>query len=165
MGSNDVIDGAIAMEERARDYYRELGSRAVSQYAGPALSRLADEEQKHVEVLEEYRAALEKEGGVALPDAQEHESTWKGFTTALDEIRDVIQPHTDEITVVQKAVSLEEKGLAFYEKARDCSTDDLGRKVFTFMAGEEVRHRDYLRSLLERLMVLYEQPPETRPQL
>ena len=165
MSGNDIIDRAIDMERMSRDYYREVSQTSVREYAGEALDRLALEEQKHMDLLAEYRGALAAKTQVALPDASESDETWRGFTGALDLIREALHPHTDEITVIERAIGLENRGLVLYNEAQERTKSEEGRKVFAFLAEQETTHRAYLEKLLSRLMALYEEPPETRPQL
>ena len=102
---------------------------------------------------------------MALPDSSEYASIWEAFTAALEQITRRIEPHTDEITVIQRAISIEEQGLVLYRQAQRDTRQQMGKAVFALLAEQEVYHRDYLTKLLERLMILYQEPPETRPQL
>ncbi len=162
---NDIIDQAMEIEWTSRDYYRELSQKSITKYAGPALEQLVEEEQKHLDLLLEYRRSLESSGEVELPPSSQFAETWQQFTAALEEMRQAVQPHTDEVTVIQQAVELEKQGLELYRRVQEDATDEGGKRVFAFLAEQEVRHRDYLEGLLKRLMVLYQEPPETRPQL
>lgn len=163
--NNDIVERAIELERLSRDYYRELGQKSISQYAGPALQQLAREEQRHMDILRDYRKILAQGGPIPLPDSSEYASIWEGFTTALEQMSQAMGPHTDEITVIQRAISMEEQGLALYRQAHRDAHQQAGKGLFAFLAEQEVYHRDYLAKLLECLMILYREPPETRPQL
>ncbi|NQU44596.1 ferritin family protein [bacterium] len=165
MATRDLVDKAIEMEKMARDYYREAGRKSIQQYVGPALKHMAREEQNHMELLMDYRETMGTDRQVKLPPAGEYDDTWRRFTDALEEVRDGILPHTDEVTVVQRAIGLEEQGLVLYSEAMKQSDSETGRKIFAFLTDQENRHRAYLEDLLGRLLVLTEEPPETRPQL
>jgi rubrerythrin len=158
-----LVDQGIEVERLSRDYYRQLSLKSIREYAGPALEQLAMEEQKHMDILEEYRRSVEE--SVSLPDPAQYAAVWKQFTTALDEVREAIQPHSDEITVTQRAIELETRGLELYDQARRDASGEAAKQVFGYLAAEEVRHREYLEDLLNRLLTLYQEPPEARPQL
>ena len=165
MGDADIIQKAIEAEQYNLQFYRELTQKAIAKYAGEALERLASEEQKHVEILTSYRTSLQKQGDVNLPGAGDFSSIWDNYNAAIDETRQVLQPHTDELTVIQKGIDLEKKGIELYRQAVENASDEVGRKVFGFLHSQEVIHRKYLEKLLERLKALYEEPPESRPKL
>ena len=165
IAKNDIIEQAIELERQSRDYYRQLGQKSVSRYAGPALEQLAREEQRHMDILQEYRKITALGETMALPDSSEYASLWETFTAALEDISREIGLHTDELTVVQRAISMEEQGLALYRQAQRDTLRQTGQALFAFLAEQEVYHRDYLTKLLERLMILYQEPPEARPQL
>jgi len=165
IAKNDIIDRAIELERQSRDCYRQLGQKSISRYAGPALQHLAREEQRHMDILQEYRKTTALGETMALPDSSEYASIWEGFTAALEQVSQEIGPHTDEVNVIQRAISMEEQGLALYRQAQRDTRQQTGKAVFAFLAEQEVYHRDYLTKLLERLMILYQEPPEARPQL
>lgn len=165
MDVKEVIERGIEIERLSRDYYQGLSEKSIREHAGPALQQLAMEEQKHMDILEEYRNSLGESGLVSLPDAAQHAAVWEQFTTALDEVREAIQPHTDEITVVQRAIDMERRSIDLYSQAERDACDESGKRVFAYLAAQEVRHREYLENLLNRLLVLYQEPPEARPQL
>ncbi len=165
MDVNEIIDRGMEIERLSRDYYRELSQKSIREYAAPALEQLAMEEQKHMDILEEYRRSVEGRKPVSVPDPAQYAAVWKQLTTALDEAREAIQPHSDEITVVQRGIELEKRSLELYDQARRDASDEAPRQVFGYLAEQEVRHREYLENLLNRLLALYEEPPEARPQL
>ncbi|MFH0963437.1 MAG: ferritin family protein [Planctomycetota bacterium] len=165
MPETDLIQRAIDLERLSRDYYRQISRGPVARYAKEALEQLSREEQGHMEILAEYSRNAPKGVRVALPDASELAGVWKRFGAALESVRQAIQPHTDETTVVQRALDLEIQSLALYEDARKKTKSEAGRIVFSYLCDQESKHRAYLDRLLRKLLVLYEEPPEARPQL
>ena len=161
----NIIEEAIRAEKASRDFYRDLTKKSIVKYTGKALDHIADEENKHVIILEEYQRSLKKGGGTEIPEADLYAETWSGFMQSLEGTWESIQPHTDEITVVQKAIDLEKKGIKLYTEGREASENSTGKNFFDFMVQQETTHRDYFEKLLKRLLVLNEEPPEARPQL
>ncbi len=165
MRIGEIIEQAIDIEKLARDYYREQERKYPQRYVAQAMEQLANEEQKHIDILNEFPATLEGDRIVSLPDLSATAAVWKALTEALEQIREVIQPHTDEVTAVQKAIMIEKQSLAIYDEAQRTAPPSAGQRVFSFLAEQDVRHLAYLENLLDRLLVLYQEPPETRPQL
>ena len=110
----NIIEEAIRAEKASRDFYRDLTKKSIVKYTGKALDHIADEENKHVIILEEYQRSLKKGGGTEIPEADLYAETWSGFMQSLEGTWESIQPHTDEITVVQKAIDLEKKGITIF---------------------------------------------------
>ena len=165
MTIRNIVEEGIRAEKFSRDFYRGLMNKSIAKYTGKALARIAEEENKHVLILEEYHRSLQKGGVTDIPEAGQHAGVWEGFMKALDEIRESIHPHTDEITVVHKAIDLEKKGIKLYTEGMESSENKTGKEFFSFMVQQETTHKYYFEKLLKRLLVLYEEPPEARPQL
>ena len=77
----------------------------------------------------------------------------------------MIGPDTDEITVIQRAINMEEQGLALYRQAQRDTQQQMGTAMFVFLSEQEIYHRDYLTKLLGCLIILYQELPEARPLL
>lgn len=165
MGESDIIQKAIEAEEYNRDFYQALTSQAIAKYAGSALKQLADEEQRHVDLLTKYRESFKSRDSVEIPDGSGFADIWKKHNAAIDETRAALQPHTDELTVVQRGIELEQNGIRLYGEAKENATDAAGKEVFGFLHAQEQIHKTYLEKLQKKLMAIYQEPPESRPRL
>jgi len=165
MTVSNIIDEALEMERLSRDYYRRLSRGSLEGYAGEALKHLAEEEQKHIDILNNYRDSLGAAKTVALPHAAEYAETWQKFTQALEDVREAVRPHSEEVTVIQKGIDLEKRAYDLYQEAEKQADTENGKAVFAFLAAQEDRHRQYLEKLLDKVLRLTEEPPEARPKL
>lgn len=67
----------------------------------------------------------------------------------------------DVSEVLQFAIRIEEKGEEFYRKVAEKVSDSELKKIFIFLADEEVRHKKIFSSMVEKITNY--QPPETYP--
>ena len=61
------------------------------------------------------------------------------------------RPAPDPIAALEFAIQLERDGRAFYLKAAEATSDEMGKKVFSQLAREEVEHLRMLETELARL--------------
>ena len=165
MTNEDILDRAMDMEKAAHDCYEEIAEKHPRPHMQASMTQLAREEQRHMNILAQYRTTLGRPVPLNLPPSSAFDSIWQELIEALDEITEVIQPHTDEVTAIQRAVTLEKQSLNIYKEALQESTSDAGQRVFSFLVEQDERHLSYLENLLDRLLILYREPAETRPQL
>ena len=164
MAVKNILEKAIEVEKHSRDYYKGLMAKPIAGYAGDALEYVAREEQRHIIILQYYQRSLENGDSVEIPDSGQHIKIWSDFMKALDRIAVTLQENSDEITVVRKALELEERGMALYREARENSSDKMGRIIFSFLMKQETTHRDYFDRLLKQLLVMNGEPPEATQQ-
>jgi len=118
MELEEALVAAIAYEERIRDVYRE-GAQAVSDPVGRrVLETLGDDEQKHVDYLEEWLDRWRESGRIeaaklesAIPprrvieeEARKHAHTLPGT------------PRGDEKQILSRALRVEVETSAFYRR-------------------------------------------------
>jgi rubrerythrin len=166
MDYQDILTTAMDMEIRARDDYQSLAQRSINEHAGKMLRQLASEEQKHLELLREFADALPQERRkLSLGETVESDALWQGYVAALDDVRESILAHTDELTTLQKAKDLEQQAEALYRDAATAADDEDARDLFAFLAGQEARHVEFVSKLLSVASALHEEFPEARPDL
>ena len=59
--------------------------------------------------------------------------------------------HTQTLRMLENALSMEEKGKKFYEKAIAECPDELGQEIFKFLRDEEVKHYDKIKEIYRGL--------------
>lgn len=139
----DIFEYAMDLEEEGRKYYLELADQAPHQGMKRIFERLAEDEQKHYNVIKE----MEKEH----PPVEETEVLRESkniFTEMKEEgdYPDFDQSHAD---LYRKALKIEEKSRDFYlEKSGE--VEDAGQKeIFQKLAEEEKKHYFLLDNLIE----------------
>jgi rubrerythrin len=166
MNYEDILKEAEKKEIDARDYYRFLAERSINQYATETLRFLAAEEETHREYIREFLDALpEDRKRIPVRDTKDLDATVKKRTARLQEIRESIFPHTDEPTIVQKALDMEKNSFEMYRHAEEVADEENAKRLFAVLKRAEEKHIVLVGELLEKVIRLHEEFPETRPDL
>jgi len=140
------LDLAIAIEEEARDRYREFAEQLTLHHTAEAanfFARMANVEEIHRSRLAERRRALFPNEGVNPMSA---------------EVFDVEAPEFDQVRVfmtveqaLRTALAGEEKAYAFFARAIPQLENAEVRALFSELRDEEVEHQALVRQELARL--------------
>ncbi len=142
----DALDLAIAIEEEARERYREFADLIGDRYHGDAaefFESMVVNEEKHRAALMHRRQAL------------------FGATPARVEVDDVADIEAPEHRVARNymgtrqalevALEAEQKAWSFFDDALKTVQDEQVRALFTELRDEEAHHSQLVRDLLERV--------------
>lgn len=138
-----IYDYAIKMENDGEEYYREQALKAPTEDIAAVFNMLADEEQKHAEVLriqdnytEDSLRQIDKNYDFNL------------FEQQLAFLYDENYISTRE--VFEHAVEMEQKSIDLYEDLLTQATEDGDKALLNFLVGQEVQHRDLFQRLLQK---------------
>jgi rubrerythrin len=67
----------------------------------------------------------------------------------------------DASEILQFAIRIEENGEKFYRKIAETSEDDKVKELFSYLAGEEIKHREIFEGMVNNVKKY--NPPETYP--
>ena len=147
-----VLDDAIALEKRAQRNYNE----AIGQVNDPSgkkiLAMLAEEEQKHAQMLEEMKGGSYSElKGPSLVDEV------RGMVeSAVEGGRSSIFVGASMRDVLQRAMEIEQTTKKFYEEHAVVSEDVKLKELFEKLASLELAHYQ----LVSSLATYYDRPSE-----
>lgn len=139
----DIFEYAMQMEMDGKAFYLEIESRVDNKGLKSIFSILADDEQKHYEVLKALRDQQPPmEQTKVLENAKNIFAEMKGKA-------DEFVSTGSHVGMFKKAQGLEEKSRDFYlEKAEEVS-DPYQKEIFARLAGEEKRHYFLLDNIIE----------------
>jgi rubrerythrin len=140
----DVFDLAMQMERDGEEYYRHLAGKTTNTGLKNILAMLADDEVKHLQVLQKLKEATRVE-----LDSTAILASSKSIFQSLREENNWDDLPTDQIDLYRKARNIETRSFAFYmDKARE-STDPRVQKMFFLIAEEEKRHEFLLEHIVQ----------------
>jgi rubrerythrin len=128
----EVIQFAAEKEVRAYEFYVKAAGMTPYSGAKELFEELAQEEGRHRKLLQEIR--IEKVLQVRLDPVQD----LKISDYLMEE---ELQPDADYAAILRVAMKMEEHSLRLYNDLRDANKDDDLRKLFTFLAQQEARHK------------------------
>jgi len=166
MNYEDILRKAEKKEIEARDYYRFLAERCINRDAAETLRFLAAEEETHRGYIREFlEATPERRKVIPVKEADDIEEIMQKRADKLKEIREDIFPHTDEPTIVQKALDMEKDSFEMYKEGQALADEENVKRLFAILNRAEERHIKLVGALLEKVIWLHEEFPETRPDL
>jgi rubrerythrin len=166
MNYEDILNKAEQKEIDARDYYAFLAEKSVNPYSSDSLRFLASEEEKHRGYIREFiDATAEKRKHISIEESGDAGDIIDGHVRHVEEIRETIFPHTDEPTLVQKALDMEKSSFEMYKNAEAVTDEENVKRLFTILKNSEIKHIELVSKLLEKVVRLHEEFPETRPDL
>jgi rubrerythrin len=140
----EVLDYAIQMEKDGEDYYRGLAEKCSETGLVNILTRLADAEVKHREILGQIKDSR----AAKLAKTPLRQDARNIFRRMIDE-GVTLDAGAGEVGLYRKAQELEKKSRDFYlDKAADVGTPE-AREIFFKIADEEKLHYDLLESIVE----------------
>jgi len=137
---NDVVDFAIAKEEKAVEFYRQCADRARNPGIKEFFREMAAEEQRHRDMLKNLDVLNLDE--IKLAQVENLKIS--------DYLVDVT--FTDDITYQEAliiAMKKEEKALAFYSGWKNKCMSEKASKLFQILENEEEKHKRKLEKLYD----------------
>ena len=166
MKYEDILRKAEKKEIEARDYYQFLGGKSVNAFCTDTLTFLAGEEEKHREHVRKFlNATPEERKRILVKESDGIGEIVQKRVDKLKEIREDLFPHTDEPTIVQKALDMEKSSFEMYKNAEALTDEENVKKLFGILKRAEEKHIELVGRLLEKVVWLHEEFPETRPNL
>jgi len=136
----EIIRFAMDKESRANQFYLSAAQAAQLSGAKALFLDLAKEEEGHRRLLENLdmekvsRSRIEK-----VPDLM--------ISDYLMEIE--FKPNLSYAEILRVAMKMEERSLKLYEDMKEKNTDEEIKKLFTFLANEEAKHKFRLEKIYD----------------
>jgi rubrerythrin len=138
------IEHALAMEQKAERYYRDLAEKTVNPGLKSVFLLLAEEEARH----HDYYSSLGRRGGAKMR-AGNFVSAVKQVFLEMREKRDISGTGASQVDLYRQALESERRHYEFYRKKAEDAADEAGREMFMKIAGEEKRHALVLEKVLD----------------
>ena len=142
-----AFEMAIKNEMIEGQFYKENAENASHSLIRVLYEWMASEEWKHYEALKKLYAELQAHG--KLPDDTLSKIT---KTNIQDFFEDLIKKYSsltkissDDLIIIRKAITLEEKVVIFYERLRDNASDPRDKELFDLCFSNEHEHLQSLK--------------------
>ena len=147
----EALKGAILLEKRGQVLYRSIADASKSNSVNEIFTKMAEEEQKHEQILNKHYSSLVSEGKLAaiseLGDVEDH--TDRMLT---DKVKDEIEAAGYEAAAISAAIALEKEAEKYYsEKGKEADTDT-EKTLYEWLARWEHGHLELLASMDKALM-------------
>jgi rubrerythrin len=160
-----VIQHAIHNEIAGQRFYSDAAFYCIDPWAKDVFATLAQDEERHTQLLLAEYKALETHGtwidpDVALASGVQVDIT--GFTFPEDEPAAELFPpqmaashavdrRADDLAALAFGIQMEQKAISLYESEAGENTDPSAQEAYQFLIEDETRHYRQLREQWERL--------------
>jgi rubrerythrin len=136
-----IVGFAIDKERESIVFYEDLARRVQQPAFKEVVLAMADEERKHEKLL---KGLSPKSLDLRAP-AERQDIRLSDYIVDVEPSKDL---NYQELLII--AMKREEKAYALYGRLEVLAADDVTRKVFALLRGEELRHKSRLESEYEQ---------------
>ncbi|MFX0136703.1 MAG: ferritin family protein [Candidatus Hodarchaeota archaeon] len=141
---HEVIEMAIQIEQKGYDFYKVLMSRAKKENLKNLFHWLANEEKKHIAVIEELREEFAK---IDVNSPYNWDEVALYFKALIDtqvfpdtsEGKNLREEMEDEIGAIHIAISLEKDNILYFQEIRDL-VEKKEKEIINRLINEEKSH-------------------------
>jgi len=140
----EILKQAILLERRGKAFYRKVAETTENKSVQDVFEMLAEEEQKHINVLsEQFKAYHQKKKFIPgnFNDADNSSFASKILTR---EIKEKISAAGFEAAAISAAISMEERAIRLYSESARTSSDSEAKALYKWLAGWEREHLNLL---------------------
>lgn len=144
----DVIQAALRFESEGHRILADAASSASDPLSKATFEFLAEQELKHISTIQSFAMALANEGefdpellGSPIDLAYAGNEIKGIFARYKNQYEAAAaSPAQPRMEAYQVAMDMERHGHEFYEQAAEKASDELSRRLYHFLAGEEEKH-------------------------
>lgn len=141
-----VLEMALQNELKGREILEGARENVQNPLAKATFEFLANEELKHIDLIQQFAAALtggdvpdvDDLSALTTSDAKQHiKSIFERFRVAFEAAAATDEPRMEAYSVAE---DMERQGHDFYQRAAEQATDEKSKKMYQFLADEEIKH-------------------------
>lgn len=142
---------ALKLEQEGKKFFLETAQKFKSKLARQTFEFLAQEEDKHIERIQEFYHSIESTGQTHHLKIEESTASARleAFNEKLATLKDEISASATDIEAYQYALKFENGAEEFYEKSRRESRDENVRAFYRWLIQEEEMHSKLIHSCLK----------------
>ncbi|MGD8368661.1 MAG: ferritin family protein [Desulfobacterales bacterium] len=139
----DILKSAILLEQRGNAFYSKVAEEAKSPAVQQFFSMMAEEERRHIKVLSDQAASVQKTGRFA-PGVFQAESSQIASSVLSQELKEQIAAAGFEAAAVAAAMAMEERSIRLYADRAEESGDPEEQRLYRWLADWESEHLHFL---------------------
>jgi rubrerythrin len=147
----ETLKIALRMEAEGKKLFVEAAEKATGRHARQTFEFLAAEEDRHMEHIRQFYAALEADGVASVPrdDVPGTDQRLKDFNQQLVVLREDLKPTESDVDAFRFALKFENGAEDFYREQIETSDNESVRAFFAWLVNEEELHGRVLTSCLK----------------
>ncbi len=147
-GADELISLSLSLEEGNRAFYERIAREARDSEAAEVFRSLVLAEERHKETLLDLYARVARKDTTPQPPEEMEAGRFLEGGISVDEATERTRDRPLG-EILELAVAMEANSLDRYIKMGRAVDDDMSRKVFLLLSGEERSHLERLASVLD----------------
>lgn len=152
-----ALSQALKLEQEGREFYLRAAEETANEKGRAMFLSLADDERMHLEAVERQVQAIQREGTyVELPSLEvpDIDLDLKLFPPERQEVKERIGVSPNELEALHAALEIEMRAHSLYRTAAKETKDEVGNRMYRWLADAEMTHFNLLMSNYESLVSL-----------
>lgn len=154
MDTNSPIDEileplkiALRLEHEGKKFFQDAADRCQGQLPRQTFQFLADEEDKHIEHIENFYRSLVHSADAAPPPVDDVATNERfvSMVRRMEQLRDAIKPTASDVEAYEYAIKFENGAEEFYAEQAAKSDKPHIREFYEWLIREEERHAVFLK--------------------
>ncbi len=141
----DVLEIAKNIEKEGIEHYTELAETTTLKELAGIFKFLADEEQKHYNTFNAYQNSQSEPEFESIDIIAKAKTIFESFANVFKTSETIY----DYEAAYQKALTLEEKSITFYEELLSKNQDDKQSTIIKFVLEEEKNHKKVIGAIID----------------
>jgi rubrerythrin len=142
----DILKEAILLERRGRSFYLKVAEQSAHAAVREFFEMMAEEEQRHIEILEDQFSAYARNQQFEPLASQERQNQPADQLVLDESVKKQIAAADYEAAAISAAILMEEKAVALYSERAEVAQDPAEESLYLWLAAWE---RGHLSSLVK----------------
>lgn len=143
----DILKEAILLERRGQAFYQKVANQAENQAVKAFFETMAQEEARHVEILESQFASYVQNRQFLTIPARDQENEPMAELVLSQKVKRKIAAADFEAAAITAAMMMEERAVALYSKRAETTQDPAEGTLYQWLADWERGHLSFLAQL------------------
>ena len=148
----EILKNAILLERRGRVFYTKVAEQSENQKVREVFKMMADEEQKHMKVLDEQYTAFCKTEKFVPGRFDGRETSDISPEVLTEAVKGKISAAGFEAAAISAAISMEERAISLYSESATAADDPEAKALYEWLAQWERSHLKFLMDLDKALI-------------
>lgn len=143
----NILKEAILLEKRGQAFYRQIAGQSRHPEVKNFFGTMADEEARHVQILENQFAAYARDQQFLPLSSQDTESLSTAQMILTDNVKQQLASADFEAAAISAAMLMEERAVKLYSERAQSARNPTEKALYQWLSNWEQGHLSYLAQL------------------
>ena len=140
----DILKSAILLEKRGKAFYGKISEQTSIQAVKDFFGMMADEEDKHVQILSDQYRAYQTRGTFAQPSKDSGASTAFASAVLTERLKREMTAASFEAAAIGAAMAMERGAIQLYARRAETAPGPEEKALYQWLADWEAEHLAFL---------------------